>query len=190
VPFTGTTPLEPWFSETIPADRWERVLGELDEVGAPFTREVAVVCDDLVALAARVEPPVGVRTCHRDLFADNVRRGADGRVWIFDWQECGLGDPSHELALALFEFAAGDPERAAALHAAYVEAGGPGRIEGLRSFGTLVAQLGHILEIACRRWIAGRESAEVRATNEAWVAEFTDKPLTIEVAEALVDAVC
>ena len=58
-----------------------------------------------------------------------------------------------------------------------------------RSFGTLVAQLGHILEIACRRWIAGRESAEVRATNEAWVAEFTDKPLTIEVAETLVDAV-
>jgi Ser/Thr protein kinase RdoA (MazF antagonist) len=189
VPFTGATPLDEWFTEMIPADRWERVLAELEEVGAPFAPAVAVVCDDLVALAAKVEPPVGVRTCHRDLFADNVRRGADGRVWVFDWQECGFGDPSHELALGLFEFAAGDPARAAALHEAYRGAGGPGRIDGLTSFGTLVAQLGHILEIACRRWIDGRDSAEVRATNEAWVAEFTDKPLTVEVAEVLVDAI-
>ena len=47
-----------------------------------------------------------------------------------------------------------------------------------------IAQLTHILEEGCRRWLVAGTDAD-RADNEAWVREFLDRPLTREGIEAL-----
>ena len=47
-----------------------------------------------------------------------------------------------------------------------------------------IAQLAHIVEEGCRRWLAATTDAD-RADNEAWVREFLDRPLTPDVVERL-----
>ena len=44
-----------------------------------------------------------LRTCHRDLWADNVRTSHDGGLCVFDFDNAGLADPSQELAMILVE---------------------------------------------------------------------------------------
>ena len=77
-----------------------------------------------------------------------------------------------------------DPPRARAIREAYAEAGGPGRVETPTDFSMAIAQLTHILEEGCRRWLVARTDAD-RADNEAWVREYLDRPLTREGIEAL-----
>ena len=48
----------------------------------------------------------------------------------------------------------------------------------------VIAQLAHIVEEGCRRWLAATSDDE-RASNEAWVHEFLDRPLTRDVIERL-----
>ena len=128
-------------------------------------------------------PPRELRTCHRDLWADNVRRTPEGSLCVFDFDNAGLADPSQELAGVLVEYC-GDPARAGLIRAAYAEAGGPGRVEGPTDFAMVIAQLSHILAEGCRRWLAAASDAE-RADNEGWVREFVDRPVTRRVIEAL-----
>jgi hypothetical protein len=52
----------------------------------------------------------------------------------------------------------------------------------------LVAQLGHITEIACRRWLDAPDEAERRHV-EAWAREGIDEPVTLATVERIVDAV-
>ena len=140
---------------------------------------------ELVALEAFLgAPPRSLRTCHRDLWADNVRRTAAGALCVFDFDNAGLADPSQELALVLVEFSGNDANRARAIQDAYAEAGGPGRVEGPRDFAMVIAQLAHIVEEGCRRWLAATSDDE-RASNDAWVHEFLDRPLTRDVIERL-----
>ena len=47
-----------------------------------------------------------------------------------------------------------------------------------------IAQLAHIVVEGCRRWLASTDDVE-RASNDAWVREFTDRPLTREVIDRL-----
>ena len=47
-----------------------------------------------------------------------------------------------------------------------------------------IAQLTHILEEGCRRWLVARTDAD-RADNEAWVREYLDRPLSRGGVEAL-----
>ena len=47
-----------------------------------------------------------------------------------------------------------------------------------------IAQLAHIVEEGCRRWLIATTDA-ARADNEDWVREFLDRPLTRTVIEAL-----
>ena len=129
-------------------------------------------------------PPRELRTCHRDLWSDNVRRARDGGLCVFDFDDAGLADPSQELALILVEYGTADPRRAAVIRAAYAEAGGPGRVTDPADFGMPIAQLSHIVAEGCRRWMAATTDAE-RADNEGWVREFVDQPLTRSVIEAL-----
>ena len=70
------------------------------------------------------------------------------------------------------------PERARALYRAYLEAGGPGRIDRRGNFSMLIAQLGHIGEDACARWLDPGESEAERERQEARVEEFVTLPLT------------
>ena len=103
---------------------------------------------------------------------------------MFDFDNAGLADPSQELALILVEFGGNDGTRARSIQAAYGDAGGPGRVEGPRDFAMPIAQLAHIVVEGCRRWLASTNDVE-RASNDAWVREFTDRPLTRDAIERL-----
>jgi Ser/Thr protein kinase RdoA (MazF antagonist) len=107
---------------------------------APFADELDALVPELLAMEALLGgPPRGLRTCHRDLWADNVRRARRRQSLVFDFDDAGLADPSQELALILVEYCAADPRRADVVRAAYVEAGGPGRVEDPRDFAMPIA---------------------------------------------------
>jgi phosphotransferase family enzyme len=189
VGFAGRRPEDPWYSEPIGADAWDGLIAELRDAGAPFAADMAARRDDLVALEALLEPARELRTCHRDLWADNLRGTASGGLCVIDWENCGLADPGHELACVLFEFWLGDPDRARELHREYVRAGGPGRVDHRGSFSMAVAQLGHIGEISCRAWLDPARPEDERRRQIGRVAEFTGEPLTPGIVDAILAAV-
>ena len=185
VDFAGTIGLDPWYTEPVGAARWSELVRVLRARHAPFADELDALVPELVAMEAYLGgPPRELRTCHRDLLADNVRRAQDGGLCVFDFDNAGLADPSQELAVILVEYCALEPRRAGVIRAAYAEAGGPGRVEDPRDFAMPIAQLSHILVEGCRRWLTATTDAE-RADNEGWVREFVDQPLTRDVIEAL-----
>ena len=188
IPFRGSRPPDPWYAEPVGADRWDALVEDLRGAGASFAEALGAYRDELVAMEALMTPPGSLRTCHRDLWADNLRITADGGLCVIDWDNCGLADPSHELAVVLFEFSGGNPERARTLHEAYLGSGGPGAVDGSGDFSMAIAQLGHIGEEAARRWLASETEAD-RAENEAWFREFVDRPLTRVVIDELLEAV-
>src|SRR6516164_2643214 len=122
VPATDSGPLHPWYHEPVGAERWDQLVEQLREAGAPFAGRLAGLRDELVALESWIEPPQLLRTCHRDLWADNVLPTADGGVCVIDWENSGPADPSQELGCVLFAFASTDPGRARALIDAYRQA--------------------------------------------------------------------
>jgi Ser/Thr protein kinase RdoA (MazF antagonist) len=183
--FVGAVGLDPWYSEPVGTAKWSQVIAELSERRAPFVDELAALIVEIFELERLLGgQPRGLRTCHRDLWADNLRRLDDGSLCVFDFDDAGLADPSQELALVLVEYGASDPSRAAAICRAYADAGGPGRVEGPRDFAMPIAQLGHIVAEGCRRWLIATTDA-ARADNEGWVREVIDRPLTRSVIEAL-----
>ena len=188
VEFAGAVGTHPWYEVPVGEKRWRTVIRALHAAGAPFTDELEALVPELVALEAFLGvPPRSLRTCHRDLWADNIRRTAAGSLCVFDFDNAGLADPSQELALILVEFSGNDANRARAIQDAYAEAGGPGRVEGPRDFAMVIAQLAHIVEEGCRRWLAATTDDE-RASNDEWVHEILDRPLTRDVVERLLGA--
>jgi Ser/Thr protein kinase RdoA (MazF antagonist) len=184
VDFAGSIGVDPWYTEPVGAVRWAELVKTLRGRGAPFADELDALLPELVALEAYLGgPPRELRTCHRDLWADNVRRTRDGGLCVFDFDNAGLADPSQELAVVLVEYGA-EPGRGGLIRAAYAEAGGPGRVEDATDFAMAIAQLSHILVEGCRRWLAADTDAD-RADNEGWVREFVDQPLTRAVIAAL-----
>jgi Ser/Thr protein kinase RdoA (MazF antagonist) len=185
VDFTGTIGLDPWYAEPVGTSRWSELVTALLARRAPFAAELDALVPELVALEEYLGgPPRALRTCHRDLWADNVRRTSDGGLCVFDFDNTGLADPSQELAQILVEYATTDLRRAPIIRASYGEAGGPGRVERPTDFAMPIAQLAHIVEEGCRRWLIATTDA-ARADNENWVREFLDRPLTRTVIEAL-----
>jgi hypothetical protein len=184
VGFAGTVGVDPWYTEPVGAARWAELVRELRERRAPFADELDALRPELAALEAYLgAPPRDLRTCHRDLWADNVRRAEGGGLCVFDFDDAGLADPSQELAVVLFEYGA-QPGRAALIRAAYAEAGGPGRVAAATDFAMAIAQLSHIVVEGCRRWLSATTDAD-RADNEGWVREFVDQPLTRSAIAAL-----
>ena len=184
VDFSGSIGVDPWYTEPVGAARWSELVGTLRDRRAPFADELGALLPELVAMEACLGGPSrDLRTCHRDLWADNVRRTRDGGLCVFDFDNAGLADPSQELAVVLVEYGA-QPGRAGLIRAAYAEAGGPGRVEAATDFAMAIAQLSHILVEGCRRWLTAATDAE-RADNEGWVREFVDQPLTRAVIAAL-----
>ena len=185
VDFVGTVGLDPWYTQPVGASRWTELVTALRSRRAAFADELDAAVPELVALEELLgDPTRALRTCHRDLWADNVRRTRAGGLCIFDFDNAGLADPSQELALILVEYCATDPLRAPVIRAAYTEAGGPGRVEGPRDFAMPIAQLAHIVAEGCGRWLIAKTDVE-RADNEAWVREYLDRPLTRTMIEAL-----
>jgi Ser/Thr protein kinase RdoA (MazF antagonist) len=185
VPFRGRIGVDDWYAAPVGARRWTELLAELRVRRARFAERVETLMPEIRALEALLGgPPRDLRTCYRDLWAANVRRTPGGGLCVFDFDNAGLADPSQELAAMLVEYAGADPSRARAIHAAYGDAGGPGRVTGPADFAMAIAQLTHILEAGCRRWLAATMDAD-RAENEACVHEYLDRPLTMRQIEAL-----
>ncbi len=165
----GVGALDPWCTEPVGADRWDQLVERLRTAGAPFASRLADLRDELVALESWIEPPQALRTCHQDLWADNVLPTADGGVCVLDWENSGPADPSHELA--------------------YREAGGPAAVNRRGHFSMLIAQLGHITEIAATDWLQPNPRSPDRADSAAWVSEVLDDPHTRERLDSLLAAV-
>ena len=49
----------------------------------------------------------------------------------------------------------------------------------------LIAQLGHITEIAARDWLVPNPRSPERADSEAWISEVLDEPHTPAVLDRL-----
>jgi aminoglycoside phosphotransferase (APT) family kinase protein len=185
---TDPSALDPWYHEPVGADRWDQLVGQLVAAGAPFARRLAGLRDELVALESWIEPPDLIRTCHRDLWADNVLPTADGGVCVIDWENSGPADPSQELGCVLFEFARSDPGRARALTKAYRDAGGPATVSRRGHFSMLIAQLGHITETAATDWLTPNPRSPQRADATAWIGETLDEPHTRELLQTILAA--
>jgi thiamine kinase-like enzyme len=178
-------PLDDWYRTPVGEPVWRDWIRRLRSACAPFADELDALVPELIVLDAWVTPtPRTLRTCHRDLWADNLRQARGGGLCVFDFDNAGLADPSQELACILIEYADDDPRRARSIRDAYGDAGGPGRLETPTDFSMAIAQLTHILEEGCRRWLADGTDAG-RADNEAWIREYLDRPLTREGIEAL-----
>ena len=186
---TELSPMDPWYREPVGADRWDQLVEQLTDAGAPFAGGLADLRDELVALESWIEPPEILRTCHRDLWADNVLPTADGGVCVIDWEDSGPADPSHELGCVLFEFARTDPGRARALTDAYREGGGPAAVVRRGHFSMLIAQLGHITEIAAMDWLKPNPRSPDRADSAAWIAEVLQEPHTRDLLDTILAAV-
>ena len=182
-------PVDPWYAEPVGAAGWDRLAARLQQAAAPFAGRLAALRDELVALESWLEAPAAVQTCHRDLWADNVRPTAQGGVCVIDWDNCGPADPAQELACVLFEFGRSDPGRARALMAAYTTAGGPATVTRPGHFSMLIAQLGHIAQLAATDWLEPNVRNPNRAGAAAWIAEILDEPHTRAVLSALLDVV-
>jgi thiamine kinase-like enzyme len=180
---------DPWYREPITSDRWQELTDDLRAARAPFADELASYRGELAVLGALVEPPTVLQTCHRDLWADNLRATPDGGLCVLDWENFGLADPSQELCLVLFEFGAGEAERARDIYQAYVETGGPGRVTGRRTFSMLIAQLGHIGEAGCKQWLTAGASSPEREHAATWVGEFLGQPLSSDAIDRILDAI-
>jgi aminoglycoside phosphotransferase (APT) family kinase protein len=187
VRYVGQNPVHPWYTDPVGADAWDDLIGRLDAAGADFAESLAQQRDELVGLEKLLEWPANLQTCHRDLFADNVLRTPMGSLCVIDWENSGLADVSQELGLVLFEFSCGDIDRARQLYDAYIDAGGPGRVERPGTFSMVIAQLGHIGEISCRRWLDPARSAE-QQHNAGRVDEFLSQPITRRMIDELVAA--
>jgi hypothetical protein len=72
---------------------------------------------------------------------------------------------------------------------AYRAAGGPASVRRRGDFSMLIAQLGHITEIAARDWLQPNPRSPQRADAEAWVREVIDEPHTRAVLDGLLAAV-
>lgn len=179
----------PWFAAPVGAGRWDELVARVSAIGAPFARRFAALRDELVALEEWLEPPGPLRTCHRDLWSDNVLATAAGGICVIDWENSGPADPSHELGCVLFEFARGDPDRARALVQAYDDAGGPGAVRRRGHFSMLIAQLGHLTEHAVVGWLTEPAGSSARAEAARSVQEVLDEPHDRGTLEDLLRAV-
>ena len=91
-------------------------------------------------MKAILTSPRRVQVCHRDLWADNVRRMPGGGLVVLDWETvapvtCG------ELGCALFEYGLGNSTGCPPCTPP-IDAGGPGRLTDRGDLTMLVAQLG------------------------------------------------
>jgi len=188
VDFTPQGSLDPWYTEPVGADRWDDIARRLTLAGASFAEQFAGMRDEFVALDTWIEPPSSVLMCHRDLWADNLLARSSGGVCAIDWENCGPAQPERELCCLLFEFGADDPGRIRTLYESYVQSGGPGRIRERRDFSMLIAQLGHICEIACRDWLDPAWRSTDRRHSADRFAEFVEHPYTRTSLEHVLDA--
>jgi len=188
-PFVGSRGEDPWFRAPIGAPRWDELVVDLTAEGASFAGDLAAMRDELVALEELLVDPHDVRTCHRDLFPENLRGTASGSVCVIDWDGHGLAGASQELAMVVWGFAAGRADRARGIVESYTADGGRGRVRSPGDFTMLIAALGHINERACTRWLDHPPGDPERDRMAALFGESVADPVTRRTIEQLLDAV-
>ncbi len=188
VQFRPEYPVHEWFEAPIGRREWKGVLKASRAAGAPYADRLADVLPHLVAVESILTPMRPVQVCHLDLWADNLRRAADGGLCVIDFDNCGPADPTRELAMVLFEFGQSDAVREVRLYDAYVAAGGPGRVRAPEDVALTVAQLHHIGHRHLTMWLAARDQ-EARARSLAGVEEFLGQPLLLADVDRLVATV-
>ena len=181
-----TATVDPWFEAPVGRAEWKGVLKAARGAGAPYADRLAEVIPALLEVEQVFTPMRPLQTCHLDLWADNVRR-SDGQPFVIDFDNAGPGDPSREIAMAVFEFGQGDRGRQRALYDAYLAAGGPGRIRDRADLALTAAQLHHIGHRHVTMWLAARDP-EARDRSLAGIEEFLGAPLTLAGIDALVEA--
>jgi hypothetical protein len=188
VPAPATGGVHEWFEAPVGAREWKAVLKASRAAGAPYADRLAKLLPHLVEVESILTPMRGIRTCHLDLWSDNLRRTFGGELCVIDFDNAGPADPGRELAMLAFEFGQGDADRWRALEAAYREAGGPGRVTGRDSLAMTVAQLHHIGHRHLTMWVGARDP-EARARSLAGVEEFLTEPLLLPDVDRLVAAI-
>ena len=181
-------PVDSWYVDPVGAETWQELLARLRRAEAPFVERLAALLPGVLEAEGILTSPRRVQLCHRDLWADNVRRTPGGGLVALDWENSGPGDVNGELGCALFEYGLGEPDRMRTLYAAYVAAGGPGRLAGRGDLTMLVAQLGNIARVGCERWLTSTTDQEW-TRNLDWVTEFLDEPVTVETVDRILLAV-
>jgi Ser/Thr protein kinase RdoA (MazF antagonist) len=182
-----TAAVDPWFVDPVGRDRWVELVAELRLAGAPFAGTLGALVDELAASESIMAEPRDLAVCHRDLWADNLRAGADGSLVVIDWDNCGPAPMAGEVAMVLVEFGT-TAARAGQLYTAYVDAGGPARLTAPSDFTMPIAVLHHIVEMGAHQWLAASgDVARRRAADR--VTEFTDDPFTRADAVRLLDVV-
>jgi tRNA A-37 threonylcarbamoyl transferase component Bud32 len=187
--FAGSRGEDPWFRAAVGASRWDELLLALTAAGAGFADDLAAMRDELVALEELLVDPHDPRTCHRDLFPENLRGTASGSVCIIDWDGHGLAGASQELAMVVWGFAGGRADRAREIVESYAASGGTGRVRSAGDFTMLIAALAHINERACTRWLDHDTGDPERDRMAALFGESVADPLTRRTIEELLDAV-
>jgi hypothetical protein len=187
-PFTGTRGEDPWYRAPVGARRWDELLARLTAERAPFADDLAAKRDELVALEELLVDPHDRRTCHRDLFPENLRGTESGSVCVIDWDNHGLAGASQELAFVVWAFAAGSPDRAREIVESYAGSGGPGRLRSPGDFTMLIATLGHINERACERWLDHPPGDPERDRMAALFGESVADPFTRATIDHLLEA--
>jgi hypothetical protein len=81
------------------------------------------------------------------------------------------------------------PTRAgSALTSAYRQAGGPATVNRRGHFSMLIAQLGHITQLAATDWLKPNPRSPQRADSAAWIGEVLDEPHSRELLETILAA--
>ncbi len=181
-------PVDGWYVDPVGAEAWQELLVRLRTADAPFVDRLAALLPAVLEAEGILTSQHRVQVCHRDLWADNLRRTPGGGLVVLDWENSGPGDVNGELGCALFEYGLGEPDRMRTLHAAYLDAGGPGRLADRGDLTMLVAQMGHIAQFGCERWLTSSTDQD-RALNAGWVAEYLNEPVTVETVDRLLLAV-
>ncbi len=180
--------VDPWYVEEVGERRWHEYIEVLTSKAREVATRLEIVVPDLIALEGLLTPPGDVRTCHRDLWADNVRMTTSGRLCVFDWDNCGPADVNHELAMLLWEYGLDDAGRIRLLYDTYVDAGGPGRIHGPGDLTMVIAQFGHFYELAVAPFLDLTATRQDRDHGIARFDEFDSRPLTMESIAQIVAA--
>jgi hypothetical protein len=87
------------------------------------------------------------------------------------------------------EFARSDPGRARALTDACRHAGRPALVDRRGHFSMLIAQLGHITELAATDWLTPNPRSPQRADSAAWIGEVLNEPHTRDLLDTILASV-
>lgn len=193
-------PIDPWYREPVPAERWPELIDRAGAAGVRWSAALERLVPDLLVgteLATQAFPGPGsgagssdqpaTITCHLDYNPENVLLDTSGGPVVVDWENSGPELADQELASAVAEFVA-DPADTAAFLRAYADAGGPARLRGRSSFGMILTVQAALVRVYAERALDPLSSDEDRARSAHWVADIAAQVFTVERVDRWLDA--